>query len=290
MQKDAHVEFFDVRCHAVAGTDGINRSAAGAQPATESSRCRRELGLTLTPCRGTATSQRMSDLPSAGGPSAPALSDSTSVTATDAANTSNLPVSTGGGEPNPTPSAPTGASTDADTPTPEPRRTAASLLMPSVLTLLSIGIVLWLIFAWSGYSSKYSQTTEGWKLNSTKMIEITVVAEDRVNLACASDVEIGGVHCGYRANQQPRGGEPASDSQVLQPFNTVANELFLGAGLWTSPSLPKQLPTSRFTVMCNCKVLGAAKSMSLRWAIKGSFDPLKSSVAVGALSDCVIPE
>jgi hypothetical protein len=174
----------------------------------------------------------------------------------------------------------------------EPARSAASLLMPTTLSLLSIGIVLWLVYAWSGYSTKYSQATDSWKLNSTKMIEITVVREDRDNLSCASDVTVGGLHCGFHANQQPWGGDISSDSQVLQPFNTVANELFLGAGLWASPRLPKNLPNVRFTVMCNYKVFGAAKSMSLRWALppKGSFDPLKTSVAVGSLSDCVIPE
>jgi hypothetical protein len=225
----------------------------------------------------------MSDLPSADGPS---LSPGTETTNT--VNTAAVSESTS--------AATTSASVESkrvDTEDPPPkdkRRTAGELLLITVVWFFGIGFSVWLVFAWSGYSSKYSQTTESWKLNATKMIEITVVAEDRTNLACSSDVTIEGLHCGYRANQQPWGGEPATDSQVLQPFNTVANELFLGAGLWTSPKLPKQLPGTRFTVMCNYKVLGAAKSMSLRWAPKGSFDPLKSSVAVGSLTDCVIPE
>jgi len=146
------------------------------------------------------------------------------------------------------------------------------------------------VFAWLDYGSRYSQATDSWKLNSTKMIEITLVAEDKNNLACASDVTVGDLHCGYHGNLQPWGSDVSTDSKILQPFNTVANELFLGAGLWTSPSLPKQLPGIRFTVVCNYKVLGAARSMLLRWSPKGSFDPLKNSVAVGALSDCVIPE
>lgn len=277
-----------------AGQAGRSRASVGRFPigVTHSStsptaRCGRPWA-SLTVCRGKATSRPMSDLPSAGGPSPLSTSDSTAATVDETVVPTTEATPEGRTESKASAQPPSDAEKEPHTE--EPRRSAAALLMPSVLTLLSIGIVLWLIFAWSGYSTKYSQSTEGWKLNSTKMIEITVVAEDRVNLACSSDITIGGVHCGYRNNRQQWGGEPKNDSQVLQPFNTVANELFLGAGLWTSPALPKQLPGTRFTVMCNYKVLGAAKSVSLRWAPKGSFDPLKSSVAVGALSDCVIPE
>ncbi|MGE5788857.1 MAG: hypothetical protein ACM3ZE_29985 [Myxococcales bacterium] len=162
--------------------------------------------------------------------------------------------------------------------------------MPTLVVFYTIGIALWLIFAWSGYNTKYSQATDSWKLNSTKMIEITLIAEDKTNLACASDVSVEGLHCGYDARHNKRPGEVDTDPTILQPYNTVANELFMGAGLWTAPVLKGQLPGQRFTVMCNYKVMGAAKNVSLRWAAKGGFDPVKTSVAVGALTDCVIPQ
>jgi len=37
-------------------------------------------------------------------------------------------------------------------------------------------------------------------------------------------------------------------------------------------------------------VVGVSKNMSLRWGTKAVFDPLKHSVAIGTLSDCVIPQ
>jgi len=43
-------------------------------------------------------------------------------------------------------------------------------------------------------------------------------------------------------------------------------------------------------VACNYKVLGVLKSVGLRWAVNGSFDPVKQSVTVGALTDCVLPK
>ena len=165
-----------------------------------------------------------------------------------------------------------------------------NLLLYTVFGFLCIGVALWLILAWSGYKEKYSQQTEGWHLGATKMLEITLIRDDKKNLACASEKIFTGVHCGYHANNQPWGTTPETDPQVLQPFNTVKNELFLAAGLWQSPILQEPLPKERFTVVCNYHVLGVLKAVSLRWSATGNFSPVDQSVAVGNLTDCVIPQ
>jgi hypothetical protein len=165
-----------------------------------------------------------------------------------------------------------------------------NLLLYTVFSFLCIGVAGWLVFAWTGYKEKHSQQTEGWYLGSTKMIEITLIREDKKNLACASDKELAGVHCGYHANAQSWGTTPETDPHVLQPFNTVKNELFLGAGLWQSPILSETLPAERFTVVCNYHVAGVLKAVSLRWSPTGNFGPVDQSVAVGTLTDCVFPQ
>jgi len=165
-----------------------------------------------------------------------------------------------------------------------------NLLLYTVFGFLCIGVALWLILAWAGYKDKYSQQTEGWRLGSTKMLEITLIREDKKTLACASDKVFSGVHCGYRQNGQPWGTTQETDPRVLQPFNTVKNELFLAAGLWQAPILHEPLPTERFTVVCNYHVLGVLRAVSLRWSLTGSFGPVDQSVAVGTLSDCTIPQ
>ena len=165
-----------------------------------------------------------------------------------------------------------------------------NLLLYTLSGFLCIGVALWLILAWAGYKEKYSQQTEGWRLGSTKMLEITLIREDKKNLACASEKAFAGVHCGFRSNGQPWGAGPDTDPHVLQPFNTVKNELFLAAGLWQSPILQGTLPVERFTVVCNYHVLGVLKAVSLRWSPTGTFGPVDQSVAVGNLTDCVIPQ
>jgi hypothetical protein len=177
--------------------------------------------------------------------------------------------------------APAAAATD-----PQPR----NVLLYTTFAFLCMGVVLWLLFAWSGYKEKYSQLTEGWHLGGTKMVEITLIRDDKKNLACASDQNFGDTHCGYRANGQPFGANAEVDAHTLQPYNTIKNELFLGAGLWASSALPATLPAERFTVVCNYRVVGVAKSVALRWSPTGTFSPVDQSAAIGTLTDCVIPQ
>jgi len=176
-------------------------------------------------------------------------------------------------------------------PTPSPLEPPPkNALLYTVFGLMCTGIALWLVLAWSGYKEKYSQQTEGWRLGATRMIEVTLIREDRKTLACSSERSFGDVHCGFHMGGQPFGGEPEKDPNVLQPFNTIKNELFLAAGLWQTPILSGTLPAERFTVVCNYHVVGVLKAVSLRWSLTGSFSPVDQSVAVGTVSDCVIPQ
>lgn len=164
------------------------------------------------------------------------------------------------------------------------------MLLYTVFGLLCMGVALWLVFSWTGYKDRYSQQTEGWRLGATRMVEVTLIREDKKTLACASDRSFDGIHCGFRGNNSPWGPGPEHDSVTLQPFNTVKNELFLAAGLWAAPVLQGELPASRFTVVCNYHIKGVLKSVSLRWSLTGSFSPVDQSVAVGTVTDCVIPQ
>jgi hypothetical protein len=164
------------------------------------------------------------------------------------------------------------------------------VILNTVFGLLCIGVALWLVLAWAGYKEKYTQQTEGWRLGSTRMLEVTLIREDKKNLACASDRTFGEIRCGYARDGKPNGPKPDEDAHILQPFNTVKNELFLAAGLWQAPVLKEPLPADRFTVVCNYHVVGVLKAVALRWSPTGNFNPVDQSVAVGTLSDCVIPQ
>ena len=142
------------------------------------------------------------------------------------------------------------------------------------------------------YREEYAQGqgTEGWGVGSTQRVELTLVREDRRNLACASDQVLSGLHCAYRRDGSPAGPSAPDDPRILQPYNTVGSELLLGAGLWTAPELKRPLPAVRFTVVCNYHIDGVAKSASIRFDAAAPFSPIGKRVTVGTLSDCALSQ
>ncbi len=162
-------------------------------------------------------------------------------------------------------------------------------MLLSCLSLCLIGFGLWIVLAGKRYREEYAQNLEGFRVGSSRQVEITVVREDRDTLACASDQVIAGLHCGYRRDLREAGPVSPADPQMLQPYVTVGNELLLGAGLWTSADMKRPLPDGRFTVVCDYDVEGVMKSAAVHFGAQGHFDPAGKAVPVGALSGCALP-
>jgi hypothetical protein len=156
--------------------------------------------------------------------------------------------------------------------------------------LVCVGFTIWVVVRWIGFRDLYAQQTEGWHVGSTKMLEVTLVRDDKKNLACASNRHFGRIHCAFDASGRPWGPGPEQDVHALQPYNTVGHELFLASGVWFSRALRGELPATRFTVVCNYHIKGVLKDVSLRWSPADPFEPVGQSLAVGTLTDCVMPE
>ncbi|HEX3694544.1 MAG TPA: hypothetical protein VH374_04060 [Polyangia bacterium] len=164
-------------------------------------------------------------------------------------------------------------------------------MLVSFLSFWLIVFGLWVVSAGKRYREEYArgQGTEGWIVGTTQAVELTLVREDKHNLACASDQVIAGLHCAYRRDARQAGPSAPEDPHILQPYNTVGSELLLGAGLWTAADLKKPLPAARFTVACNYHIEGVAKSASIRFDAAAPFAPAGKTVTVGTLSDCALP-
>ena len=165
-----------------------------------------------------------------------------------------------------------------------------NVLCYTLLSLFIVSFGVWLIFKWTGYADRYAPHADGWYKGGTRSIEVTLIREDVQNLACASDATFEGMHCAFRANQQPFDAKGTEDRLVLRPYYTVDQVLFLGAGLWSSLGTVGSLPKERFSVVCNYHMVGSLKSVSLRWQPTGTFAPAKDAVPTGLLTDCVIPQ
>ena len=164
------------------------------------------------------------------------------------------------------------------------------LLIRLTLALFVIGVGVWLLLAGRAYRRDYSGAGVAWHRGAKNFVELTLVRDDRSNLACASDVTMQGLRCGFGANQRPEPSLRADDDRsVLRPYNTVNGELFLGAGLWDTLAPQGALPPGRFTVTCDLEIVGAVRSVALRWSPGGRFDAATKTLAVGTLRDCAIP-
>ena len=169
-------------------------------------------------------------------------------------------------------------------------------LIRVTLALFVIGLGVWLLLSGSAYRRQYSATGAAWHRGAQNFIEITLLREDDINLACAADATIQGLHCGFGADRRPWRPFTAraavtreDDAHLLRPYNTVSGELLLGAGLWDSLARRGPLPSGRFTVTCDFDIAGALRSVALRWTRGGNFEGPDRSLAAGVLSNCAIP-
>jgi hypothetical protein len=162
-------------------------------------------------------------------------------------------------------------------------------LVLSFLVFVSIAIGVWLVLGGKRYRAEYADSTLGWRVGTTRAVELTLAWDDKTNLGCASEHAIAGLRCGYGRDGQRMDALSADSPEVLQPYNTVGGELLLGAGLWTAPDLKQPLPQSRFSVVCNYVIKGVVKSARIRFDATSSFSHLGKTVTVGTLTDCVLP-
>ncbi|MBN1606034.1 MAG: hypothetical protein JW940_05345 [Polyangiaceae bacterium] len=157
--------------------------------------------------------------------------------------------------------------------------------MLSFLLFCAVCFVVWVFSAGKRYREEYSQATEGWRVGTSRSVEVTLVQGDKHDLACDSDQDYWGLRCSGQRDL----GETGPDAQTLQPFNTVGHQLFLGAGLWSSLGPDKPLPTGRFSVVCNYNIKGVVKSARIRFSPTARFTRLGTSVTAGTLTDCMVP-
>lgn len=168
-----------------------------------------------------------------------------------------------------------------------PRVTQLTVFLAIACSLLATATLLFLAFSRSRYRATYAAVDSGFLVGEARLVELTLVRADMRNLACASDVAIGSLRCGFDGSQRPVSALP--EKERLRPYNTVRNELLLVAGLWSVLAAPEALPKARFTVVCEYHVTGVLKSAALRWEPAGRFAPLDRSVPVGFVTQCQIP-
>jgi hypothetical protein len=170
---------------------------------------------------------------------------------------------------------------------PVPARKGGSLGKSMILFVLIVG-GLAAAFALLGQESSSGPAAPKWKTGDTADLELTVIADDKKNLACASTDDVAGAHCAFEDKAKPRpSGDIADDKKLLKPYTTVDHVQVLASGLWTDPGMTGTLPTARFSVKCKYKVEGKMKAAAIRWAIDGQWYDSKDLYS-GSISGCKV--
>jgi hypothetical protein len=135
-----------------------------------------------------------------------------------------------------------------------------------------------------------------WKLNEPVDIELTLVASDANDLACAMEGELAGLHCGYTAPNAKNAAAQGSreDAKLLQPYSTTSRQNLLAANVWMQPELKdaaaldakiKTMQNSRFSVSCKFTPRGRAKGAKVQWKPGTDWGP-GDTWYVGEVKDC----
>jgi len=171
----------------------------------------------------------------------------------------------------------------------EPARGRCNEILVSFLAFVLIGFGVWLFLGGKRYRAEYAGSTQGWRVGTTRAVELTLIREDKRNLACASKHVVAGLRCAFDEEQKPVGSLSADRPEVLQPYATTSGDLLLGAGLWTAEDMKHDLPPKRFSVVCDYDIKGVLKSARIRFDHDAAFNPAGRTVTVGTLKNCLVP-
>jgi hypothetical protein len=131
------------------------------------------------------------------------------------------------------------------------------------------------------------RSSRDWRIGDDVDVEITLVAADKRNLACAATADVGGKHCAFETPTTPRAGD-AEDRMTLRPYTTTDRRQILAAGLWSDAGLTGALPSSRFSVRCTFTVESVVQKPAVRWSAAGSFQEADADWHAGTVKACAL--
>lgn len=179
--------------------------------------------------------------------------------------------------------------------TPPPERPQGKPLARGLAMLVLIGVpVALLLFSGrerggGGKAAGGLPNSTRWAVGSEQNIDITLVAQDRTNLVCASTEEVAGKHCEHEARDKRWSKGPTDDKVALKPYRLAGtNDPVLISGLWSEPTFKAGLPGERFTAKCKLKVEGKMKKPVVRWNPGETWYDEPFDWPTGTVSNCTI--
>lgn len=177
--------------------------------------------------------------------------------------------------------------TDGPEPVAPAERVPAAASSGRTVLMVAVGVVA-LTVAGVVYMNRRGGA-DRWRVGETVSVDITLIAADAKNLACAASDEVAGRHCAFEPGGKPWSkGPPGDDKTTLRPYTTSDKKALLAAGLWSDPALSGTLPTARFEVRCRFQVEGMVKKPGIRWMATAPFSDTPGDWYAGTLSGCQV--
>lgn len=149
-----------------------------------------------------------------------------------------------------------------------------------------------------------SEDLHPWRPGETVAVEITLLPEDHLRLACSADQTLGDLECAFSEDGQVRhpGQIAWSEPSTLVPYWTTDGRRLLAAGLWLEKAVnagaragrqasqaagARAKDPGRFAVRCKYEVRGTVERLGVRWQPSTAFQSFAQWPA-GVVSDCTL--
>ncbi len=151
------------------------------------------------------------------------------------------------------------------------------------------------------YTARRPHKSVDYQVGQDIEVSITLVTTDSKTLSCASQEVVANRHCEFDGKKQrwtyPPDQRPGPQ-EVLAPYKTTDDQLFLIPGLFTEPTLKRRLevdpPTTngehaRFVANCKLHIEGKVSRMFTRWHTNGDWGEANNGW-VGTVSGCTLSD
>ena len=135
----------------------------------------------------------------------------------------------------------------------------------------------------------------------TVELTITLVTADASGLACANDSKVGAARCAFMGDGSPFPKDETAPKDIIAPYMTADNILFLIPGLWEEPALAKRLVEEppekferdqlrRFNATCKFTAEQKLQNFKVRWQTGAGWGDKPEPATVGRISDCKLED
>lgn len=129
-----------------------------------------------------------------------------------------------------------------------------------------------------------------WAVGKTVDVELTLLPNDKDNVACASPNAVNGKHCEWETQDKKwsKPDDPADPNKILKPYATTGSARLIASGMWNDTAFTSNLPTGRFRAQCKYAIEGKLGQPEIRWNPAGPWRSQRGEWWVGALSGCKV--